>query len=238
VSTPTPPVTAMSADEATPQLLVRREQILDALHRLRLHHEQLQLRRHGSLGSHVSIVLAVDPSSGIDLDPPHPALTASVGDVLSIRARIDGSDLRFATPVVGPSLVGGRRALRVELPSEIALLERRAAYRVRLPLDAGIVASTLDGEHHLQLTDLSHLGAGVQAGRGAAIESGDLLQLHLDLPDARVDTAAEVRSARPAGGRLQLGLRFAGLGREARQRLSQAIHRIERQLIRHARGLR
>lgn len=224
--------------EPAPQLLSRREHILDVLHRLRLHHELLNLRRHGSHRIHASIVLAVDPATGIDFDDPHPALSAIVGDVLSVRGRIDGTDLRFAAPVVGPSLVGGRPALRVELPTEIALLERRAAYRVRLPADAGIPASTLDGSHALQLTDLSHLGAGAQAGRDSAIRSGDLLQLRIELPERRLDTAAEVRSARAAGGRLQLGLRFAGLGRDARQRLAEVIHRIERQLIRRARGLR
>ncbi|MGB1562416.1 MAG: flagellar brake protein [Sinimarinibacterium flocculans] len=222
----------------TPTLLSQRERILDLLHRLRLHHELLSLRRHGSLGAHASIVLAVDPASGIDFDDPHPALHAAVGDVLSVRGRIDGSDLRFVCPVVGPSRIGGRPALRTELPTEMAMLERRAAYRVRLPVDAGITAATLDGRQGLELTDLSHLGAGAQAGRSSAIEPGDLLQLRINLPETRVDTAAEVRSSRPAGGGLRLGLRFAGLGREARQRLTQAIHRIERQLIRHARGLR
>ena len=47
---------------------------------------------------------------------------------------------------------------------------------------------------------------------------------------------AEVRSVRPLDGFTRLGLRFTDLGRESRQRLIQAIRRIERQLIRYARS--
>lgn len=237
----TPPPAAADeepSDQPAPQRLSRPERILETLHRLRLHRDLLNLRRYGSPGIHASIVLAVDAQTGVDFDEPNPPLCLAHGDLLSVRGRIDGSDLRFACPVVGAVVVDGRAALRTALPGQITLLERRAAYRVRLPADAGIAAATLDGNGALQLTDLSHLGAGAQAGRDSTIESGDLLRMRIRLPETEVDTAAEVRSARPAGGSLRLGLRFAGLSHEARQRLIQALHRIERQLIRHARGLR
>ncbi|MES0874115.1 flagellar brake protein [Sinimarinibacterium thermocellulolyticum] len=235
------PATTANKEAATrepaPLLLHGRERILAVLHRLRVTREPLSLRRHGGFGAHASIVLAVNPATGLDLDAPQPALAVSSGDVLSVRGRVDGGDLRFTCPVLGAAAVGGHPALRVELPTEIALFERRAAHRVRLLPNTTVTASMGDEAHALRLTDLSHLGAGAHTRRDAAIESGDLLQLRLHLPDTEVDTAAEVRSTRPAAGRLHLGLRFAGLHREARQRLAQALHRIERQLIRRARGL-
>jgi c-di-GMP-binding flagellar brake protein YcgR len=232
-----------NVDASAWQALRQPARIIETLHRLRLHRDLLTARALGSTGTAATIILAVDAEHGIDFDALHPAPQPfpKAGDSLMLRGNVDGSDLRFQCGVVGPVTVDGRPALRTALPEQIAVLERRAAFRLRLPSHGEFAPATVlgpSGEQALQITDISPLGAGVQARHGDAPTAGDRLQLRIRLPEATVDAAAEVRSATPLAGFTRLGLRFTDLGRESRQRLVEAIHRIERQLIRYARGRR
>jgi c-di-GMP-binding flagellar brake protein YcgR len=232
---------AEGAEAQGMQLLQQPARIIETLHRLRLHRDLLTVRPLGAMTVSATIVLAVDAAHGIDFDalhpPPQPPVTT--GDLLSIRGNVDGSELRFQCRVSGPVSVGGRPALRTDLPDQITVLERRAAHRVRLPLQDDLAQTSVlnaGAGQTLRLTDISQLGAGARTRHSDAPLSGDLLQLRIRLPETTVDATAEVRSVRPLDGFTRLGLRFTDLGRESRQRLIQAIHRIERQLIRYARS--
>lgn len=225
------------------QALRQPARIIETLHRLRLHRDLLTARPRGSASIGATIILAVDAERGIDFDALHPAPqpAPTPGDGLSIRGSVDGSELRFQCRVIGPVSVDGRPALRTALPEQIAVLERRAAFRLRLPSQGELAPTAVVGPlgaQVLQLTDISLLGAGARARHGDAPATGDRLQLRIQLPQSTVHAGAEVRSSTPQAGFTRLGMRFTELGRESRQHLIEAIHRIERQLIRYARGRR
>jgi c-di-GMP-binding flagellar brake protein YcgR len=135
------------AGAAATQVLQQPARIIETLHRLRLHRDLLTARTLGAAGTGATIILAVDAERGIDFDalhpPPRPAPAA--GDSLSIRGNVDGSELRFQCRVAGTVTVDGRPALRTALPDQIAVLERRAAHRLRLPWQGELAPTAVLG---------------------------------------------------------------------------------------------
>lgn len=209
----------------------------------RLHKHRSLLSVHGvySPRPHLSMVLAADAgerSLYLDALHPTPVLMPGKGSLLQVRGRLDGGRLRFSCVVSGETVCDGGPALRVELPETITLHEQRATWRLPLPADLPLPPTALrgaDGEYSVRLADISPLGAAAWVPAEMAAPLGRELLCKLQLPDAVLTTEAEVRSCTGRGERRRLGLRFAPLRPEQRDRLASAINRLERQLIRSAR---
>ncbi len=228
--------------EELPGLLLRGpEQIHGLLHRLRLNRCLLSIRPYGSDRAYSSIVLAINvPRGAMDIDALHPAPPEAVPaqTSLSVRSCLDGGDLRFRAHSLASVMHEGAPALRVALPEDVFVLERRAAYRVRVPaLPPSSVGRVLP-DQDARLTDISQLGAGAVVPHRLEPGRGDRLRLQLRLPGAVIETDADVRTTRRQADGVRVGLCFAPLQGDARHRLSQAINRLERELIRSSRTLR
>lgn len=223
-------------------VLLRSRARIDALlHRLRLQHALLSLRPHASPRWHLSMVVGVDGAHDrLDLDALHPPPQPAVepGTLLYVRGRVDGGELRFDCNSLGTSLVDGRLALRVTTPDEVFVLERRSAFRLRLPEHMSLPPSAIGREHAelpARLIDVSCLGAGAIVPEAVGPQTGEALRMRVSLPGAVVDAQAQVRSTARHGHGLRVGLRFDDLRSDDESRLAQAVNRLERQLIRAGR---
>ncbi|MFP5307315.1 MAG: flagellar brake protein [Gammaproteobacteria bacterium] len=224
-------------------VLLRSRARIDALlHRLRLQHALLSVRPHASPRWHLSMVVGVDGAHDrLDLDalhpPPQPAV--ETGTLLHVRGRVDGGELRFECSSLGASVVDGRPALRTTTPDEVFVLERRSAFRLRLPEQMSLPPSAVGREHAAEqparLIDVSCLGAGAVVPEAVGPQAGEALRMRVILPGAVIDAQAQVRSTARHGQGVRVGLRFDGLRSDDESRLAQAVNRLERQLIRAGR---
>lgn len=224
--------------------LVRAPSRIEAiLNQLRRQRALLSVRVGGTADWRTSMVLAVDGmQQTLLLDPPHPPPPQPPsGALLSIRGRVDGSDLRFSCRASAPVDADGTAALLAEFPDHVLVLERRAAFRLNLPEFLRLPPSRVGhehAEHDVRLVDLSHTGTGAIVPDHVEPAVGDTLRVRLQLPDAVIDTEAEVRSITPGRDGIRVGLQLGTLAHEDETRLSQAISRLERQLIRATRASR
>ncbi|SFF55364.1 c-di-GMP-binding flagellar brake protein YcgR, contains PilZNR and PilZ domains [Fontimonas thermophila] len=232
---------ANHAEDLHGVLLRNPARIVGLLHRLRLHRSLLSIRFEGRADWHTSMIVAVDAAHGrLHLDAPAstPMPMPPPGTRIAVRGRLDGGDLRFGCRYTGTILIEGIESLAAAIPEEVFVLERRTAFRLNLPPRLGLPPSAIGREHPThptRLLDVSVSGAGAIVTPMIDPQIGETLHMHVQLPGASVQTAAEVRSTRVREDGVRVGLRFGALRREDETRLAQAIHRLERQLIRAAR---
>lgn len=226
-------------------LLLRSPRRIEALlHRLRLHRSLLSVRVEGSDQWHASMVVAVDaPRRRFHLDAlnPPPAQPLAAGTRIAVRGRVDGGDLRFKCRYAGASIIEAEPAIEAELPEDVFVLERRAAYRLNLPPHLQLPPSAIGRErpeHRARLVDVSHVGAGAVVPADVQPAVGDELRMLIQLPGATVHTDAEVRSAAAQGDGVRIGLHFEKLRSDEENRLAHAVNSLERQLIRATRARR
>jgi c-di-GMP-binding flagellar brake protein YcgR len=219
-------------------LLRRPAQIESLLHRLRLHHTLLSVRLAGVPRWYSSLVIAIGPDHRhVDLDALHPPpLTApTAGTGLAIHARVDGGDLRLRSEVIGPCRVEQLPALRIAFPHTAFVRERRLNFRLPLSSRLGLAPSQIvhaGTERHAPLADISADGAAALLSQPLEAPVGSRLQCQIDLPGLKLDTDAELRSSTELRHGWRVGMQFAPLPGDRRERLQRAILSLERQLIR------
>ncbi|TJY62883.1 flagellar brake protein [Sinimarinibacterium sp. CAU 1509] len=220
-------------------LLLRRPAPIESLlHRLRLNHAILSVRLAGAPRWYSSLVIAVGPNySHVDLDALHPPpLTApTAGTGMAIHARIDGGDLRLRSEVIGPCRVEKLPALRIAFPHTAFVRERRINFRLPLSPRLGLAPSHIvhaGTECHAPLADISTDGAAALLSRPLEAPIGSSLQCQIDLPGLKLDTEAELRSSTAVRHGWRVGMQFAPLQADRRERLQRAILALERHLIR------
>lgn len=219
-------------------LLRRPAQIESLLHRLRLNHTILSVRLASAPRWYSSLVIGVGPDHGpVDLDALHPPpLTAPTpGTGLAIHARVDGGDLRLRSEVIGPCRVEQLPALRIAFPHTAFVHERRINFRLPLSAQLGLGPSRLvHNGTPLQapLADISADGAAALLNQPLPAPIGSRLLCQIDLPGLQLETDAEVRSSTAVRHGWRVGMQFAPLPVDRRERLQRAILALERRLIR------
>lgn len=226
-------------------LLLRSPRRIEALlHRLRLNRSLLSVRLEGSDQWHASMVVAVAAAQrrlSLDALNPSPSSIPVAGTRIAVRGRVDGGDLRFKCRYAGESIVEAEPAIDAELPEEIFVLERRAAYRLSLPQHLQLPPSAIgraQPDHRARLVDVSHVGVGAIVPADVQPAIGEELCMRIQLPGAVVQTDAEVRSTAAQGDGVRVGLRFDKLRGDDENRLAHAVNSLERQLIRASRARR
>ncbi|MEQ1439361.1 PilZ domain-containing protein [Fontimonas sp. SYSU GA230001] len=212
--------------------------------RLRVHRSLLSVRVEGSAQWHTSMVVAVDAPAGRlaldDLHPP-PKQPLKPGTLLTVRGRVDSGDVRFRCAAVGPAVVDGAPALLAALPDEIFVFERRGAFRLHVPGFLNLPPSRIGherAEHPARLVDISQGGAGVVLSGTIEPALDDTVRVRIELQGTVIEADARVRSIQPGENGVRLGLHLDGLSGQEEDHLAQAIHGLERQLIRATRGRR
>ena len=238
--------TAAANDPPRAEVLLSGAEAETVLRRLCQHHALISARREGSSRNYLSVVLAVDGDNGdmlFDALQPNPVLPLLLGESLKCRSQLDGAEVYFEASVSGSEDFESQPALRMRLPAQVRVRERRAVHRLSVPATTRrpqAVAAVGDNKLVLQVVDLSLHGAGATTSRTAAAASGvavgDVIEIDLELPGAQILALAEVRTRAVHGDKLRLGLRFTELEPRELDRLAAAVLRLERQLIREHRG--
>ena len=187
-----------------------------------------------------SMLLEIDYASGeLLLDDICPAQGQSLfkpGTELRVQAQVDGGRIEFHCPLLAVETRPDGLAYRTAIPRLMLHHERRFAYRLIIPSELNF-GSTLFGEtgerRRARLTDISRLGAGASLPEAFVASVGHSLPCAFELPDMRLNTAAQVRSVRRNGGEMRLGLMFSDLTPPQRHSVERAVTTIERVLLRH-----
>lgn len=159
------------------------------------------------------------------------------GDVLHIRALVDGVQLQFDSKVTALGVQDGLPYYRVDFPSRIEYPQRRRQYRVTVPLNRGLQTYfDLARNHRLvgELRDISMGGLCARITAGNIEEGVDPHQsahCRIMLPDnqslvtevdlVHVDAPQRARVAR-------VRARFKSLSPTAERRIAQLCAEIER----------
>lgn len=236
---------AAASDPPRAEVLLSGADADAVLRRLCQHHALISARREGSARNYLSVVLAVDGERGIvlfDALQPSPVLPLLVGESLKCRSQLDGAEVLFDASVDGNEDFDSQPAVRMRLPAQLRVRERRAVHRLNVPPTARApqaVAAIGDSKLVLKVVDLSMHGAGATISRAAAhasgVSIGDVIEIDLELPGAQILALAEVRTRAVHGDKLRLGLRFTDVEPRELDRLAAAVLRLERQLIREHR---
>jgi c-di-GMP-binding flagellar brake protein YcgR len=182
-----------------------------------------------------SLLLEVSPLRGcLLIDAPFPEIPLAPGTQLLVSGQLDGGRFVFRSTVEAPTLASSSDLLQLRFPERVQYRERRGAFRITLPANAGLPASqfTHDGMvFRGMLADLSRGGAAtvVTGGRGAP---GEELECLLRLPGTTLQARAEVRSRHERSGQLRLGLRLVDLTPAQDAMLSAEIAALQRMVLR------
>jgi hypothetical protein len=218
-------------------------QTLTLLNRLRRHRNLLTAHSVDTVAPHSTLLLAVDAAQGLvhlDMLHPEPQHAFATDGPLWLRGRVQGGITRFRCRMQGLAIHDEGPVLRAALPDWIELNEQRQAWRLPIPDTLTMARTQLrDGvvQHEARLLDISVQGAAALAPPAAELSPGTPLDCQIELPGVHLTAHAEVRSCRTVrGARQRLGLRFLRLGLQEEDRLTGALHRLERQLIRSGRA--
>jgi len=159
------------------------------------------------------------------------------GDVLHIRALVDGVQLHFDSKVAAIGVQDGLPFYRVDFPSRIEYPQRRRQYRVTVPLNRGLqIYFDLARNHRLigELRDISMGGLCARITAGNMEEGVDPHQTahcRIMLPDNQsIVTEVElVHVDAPQRARVpRVRARFNNISAAAERRISQLCAEIER----------
>lgn len=159
------------------------------------------------------------------------------GDVLHVRAIVDGVQLQFDSTVLELGVQDGLPFYRASFPTRIDYPQRRRQYRVQVPLNRGLqIFFDLSRTHRLvgELRDISMGGlcARITAGNlEDGVDQHQMASCRIMLPDndsvvtdvelVHVDAPQRARVAR-------VRARFTNLSAAAERRISQLCAEIER----------
>lgn len=177
-------------------------------------------------------ILSLDFQRGVvTLDDPHPSRGWQAGERLHLSGRVEGAPLMFDLTLRAASGTSGHEAA---IPELIRLREQRSLYRVNLPSDLSLPASTLQiapgRDLRARILDLSECGFGGQIP--ASLTPGQRLLCNLHLPLRNITMEAELRSSRPFSQEHRVGLRFCGLSPPQQRAMEHDVAQISRQLLR------
>ena len=159
------------------------------------------------------------------------------GDVLHVRALVDGVQLQFDSTVMALGVQDGLPFYRVAFPSRIEYPQRRRQYRVTVPLNRGLqIYFDLARNHRLtgELRDISMGGlcARITAGNlEDGVDAHQAAHCRIMLPDNQsIVTEVElVHVDAPQRARVpRIRARFTNLSAAAERRISQLCAEIER----------
>lgn len=226
-------------------LLVRNPVNVEALlHRLRSQRCLLSVRPDGSAQWFSSLLLTVDRAGGrLDLDAlnPAPKQLPAPNTPLTIRAHLDGGDVRLRTTLTGHLAVDDAPALQIAFPEALFMVERRGAYRLPLPPHLSLPSLEVVHEettYQARPVDISTLGTGAVLKARLDAPVGTPLRCRFDIGGTPFEADAELRSVQQVRDGFRVGLQFHDVPPAQQQQLQRAIHVLERQLIRSARHLR
>jgi len=189
-----------------------------------------------------SAILRLEPDDGYlvldELNPRQGHERLLVERRLHASAMVQGAEIRFGAEL---QAVGEQEAIafyRVRLPDELVYLQRRASFRVHVPLSAPLAASFQweeDDPLRGRVTDLSEGGVGVEFSCHVQLAPGEILPCELHLPDGeRLACDLEVRYAKAEESpqRMRMGGRFLELPPQQRKALARLVADLQRELIR------
>jgi c-di-GMP-binding flagellar brake protein YcgR len=113
--------------------------------------------------------------------------------------------------------------------------QRRNSYRVRLPTSTLLRAAITDPHGTTtpaRLVDLSQNGCGARMSTGIAASLGDTIHVRVSLVDFDLSTPARIAHIENGNATTQVGLEFAIEEQAAKERLAQAVFRLQRQILR------
>ena len=216
----------------TPQATARAWEMLAGLTSLQTH---IFLRCPGAQGvsmlidaDHDRQVIVLDALRGVP--PPR-----KVGAPMRLEVQIDGRRLEFGCYFQEQVVLPDGPAWLASRPRLLRDMERRVAYRVRIPTRAPLSAMIADADGadlHARILDISHLGFCATIPLALEVETGLVVKSRLMLPDMEVAAEASVRhfAVTPEGTRL--GFQFVGLERPLATALQRNVVRLERELLR------
>ena len=195
---------------------------------------------------HTSAILDVNAERRMvlldELNPAPRDIRALAGKRLGVSAQLGGVDVSFACTVTRLGSKEGITYYVVEMPDKLLYQQRREHYRAAATIESGLpVRLRLKGpedeevELEGELTDLSIGGMGVRLPPRTEVpeflEEHDIIPLcSVDLPDQDVplECAAELRSLRADGHKIQMGLRFNQLEPRAHRMVEKYVVALDR----------
>lgn len=226
---PTAPVT----DEPHP----RTWDLLAGLHLLRAN---LWLGVNGKSPAGVTVLLSVSPLEGwFLLDALRDDDAIQAGDHVYFDTQVEGRRLRIECRILRIVALDDGPAYIAAEPRVVLDQQRRASYRVRLPVNALLRASITDPRGAMapaRVVDLSQNGCGARLSNGLSAAPGDAVHVRVSLADFDLSTPATVCHLQPAGSATHVGLQFAINEDAARERLAQSVFRLQRQFLRERQG--
>lgn len=217
-------------------------QIVGLLRRIVDEHTLLSVAIPGVDRQYSSMILGLKPDDKIllldELNSPEGHKQLSEARKLTAQCRCQGVQLSFSCEVEVLKRPEGA-VYKTTIPSSVRYLQRRAAYRVRIPLSVEVpVMVPLEDSKVLEgrLYDISTLGIGVliqnqpavrkdQSFTDSIIQIGNGNQVKAEIEIRHV---LEDEHGKPA----RFGARFVGLTPEQKQAVRQFVTQMEREALR------
>lgn len=186
-----------------------------------------------------STIRDVDAAAGLMIiDEVFPAgLTARPGQALTVALRWNTRRESFVGHFAGPLSEGS--GYQVKLPPTVGYAQRRAAFRLRLPLQRNAPASFhAPGQHHHEaaVVDISIAGIRLQSAAPVLLRCGDIVEeLQFALLGQHFLCRAEVRYVNYHREGTEFGAKLLDLGAPQQRALARVIMQLERQQVQRLR---
>ena len=186
-----------------------------------------------------STIRDVDAAAGLMIiDEVFPAgLAARSGQALTVTLRWNTRRESFVGRFAGPLAEG--TGYQVQLPPTVGYAQRRAAFRLRLPLQRSATASFhAPGQHHYEaaVVDISIAGIRLQSTAPVLLRGGDIVEeLQFVLLGQHFHCRAEVRYVNYHREGTEFGAKLLDLGTPQQRTLARAIMQLERQQVQRLR---
>lgn len=192
----------------------------------------------GVFDVYTSLIIEIDlQKSHLLLDELHPsdAMTRiQPGTLMRMRTRADGSPLDFLCRIEGVQSAERGALYQVSWPTDVQYHERRNSFRVMIPADMSLPPATFTsalGSFRGRLTDVSSMGVGTVVAEAPNADIGASVTCTLSLPNTRLITDAQVRSAINSMGTQRLGILFCNLSSAQKSAIARAVTALDRSLL-------
>lgn len=241
---------AQAEPKSSAERITQADRILSLMQRIRDSRCVLLVHFDNDKNIFTSAVLDVDPAKKLvsfdELNPQagHEKLLAVKS--MHVTARLDGISARFRVSLKQAQLDKSPAVYLAPLPDKVIYEQRRASFRVRVPLSMEIpVALTINGTEKFEgiLMDISNNGIGAYIDKAAPLGEGDKDEreyfCRIDLPDgAFISGEMEMRFLKMDDklDKWQIGGQFVNLSGPQNQAVNRFVMGLQRAIIKQTRG--
>lgn len=187
----------------------------------------------------LSVILLVEAARRqLVVDALRDPVDWAVGERLQLDTQVDGRRLRFECELEAHVQVQGAPAYALRNPVCVLDRQRRNSYRVRLPSSLRVSASVDLPNRRVpaRLVDLSTGGCCARVESAGDVHRGDPLRIRVQLPGMDLACEATLRHLERSHGTTRLGMAFQLDPPGDLPGLSQAVARLQREILRRRQG--